>query len=101
MSGFNYYHEFYGHYIGVTIHGAIGKKYIYRKHYRKQEKYPYQIPTNKNTPEQQRLRKLFGDAVRIWQGFSASQRRFYRSTKPKHLVMTGFNYFISLYMRTY
>ena len=56
------------------------------------------IPRNPNTPAQRNMRCTFADAVKSWQGLSA-EKKYEFSRKARSLSMSGYNLFISEYMK--
>lgn len=98
---FDYYDEYYDQYIGMQIRGTIGKKFIYQRIGNRQKKYAWFIPPNPNTPAQQKMRFLLGQATYSWHDLTPSQQIAYESLKPKHLIMSGFNYFVSQYIKSF
>ena len=98
---FDFYHEFYGNYVGMQIRGTIGKKIIYQRIGNIQRRYNYFIPPNPNTPAQQHMRFLLGRATDKWHTLTEPEKQGFETLKPKHKVMSGFNYFVSLYIKQY
>lgn len=58
----------------------------------------YVKPANPDTSEQRFIRKTFGDAVRTWQKLTHEEKRKYNK-KALRLSMTGYNLYISIFMR--
>lgn len=99
--GFNFYDSYYGYYIGIQIRGTIGKTFVYQVIHGEQFKRRYVIPYDPKTPAQQRLRDLFKKAIQSWKKFSDQEKSDLEKLKPAYLIMSGFNYYISSYMKTY
>jgi hypothetical protein len=100
MGGFTYFQEYYGHYLGLKIHGTVGKKYTYQTIHNRQIKYRYTVPFNPNSQLQQYWRESLRHAVLGWHNLSVSKRAWYRENKPSRPAMSGFNWFISRYLDT-
>jgi uncharacterized protein with NRDE domain len=58
----------------------------------------YAKPVNPDTEGQRIVRRTFGDAVRSWQKLTDEEKQKY-SRKARHLPMSGYNLFISNYMK--
>ena len=98
---FNYFHHYYGTYIGIGIRKQIGKKYIYQIVRGQQKKYPYVVPFRPNSVGQQKMTHLLREAVALWHTLSSEDRLLYDGSTPPRKTMSGFNYFISLYINTW
>jgi len=98
---FNYYDSFYGYSVGVQISGTIGKKFTYYISHGNQLKRRWIIPPNPNTPTQQFYRDLFRKSVQGWKSLDQDQKIFWEKSKPNHLIMSGFNFYISSYIKHY
>lgn len=98
---FNYYHEFYGVYLGLGIRKQLGKKYIYQIVNGVQRKYPYVVPSRPNTPGQQKMTDLLKKAVQSWHTLTSTEKKYYDDNTPLGKTMSGFNYFVSLYINSY
>ena len=96
---FQYYRSFYGYVLGVQIRKQLGKKYIYQVVGGKQIKYKYVVPGNPRTYLQQLNRWRMKQAVLSWQSLTDSVKNFYRSKEPFKKIMSGYNYYISAYIR--
>jgi len=59
----------------------------------------YCKPVDPKTVEQKIIRKTFGDAVRSWQALSPEEQYKYNK-KARRLPMTGYNLYISNYMKS-
>ncbi len=57
------------------------------------------VPRNPDTQAQRAVRRSFGDAVRSWQSTSPEEKYAY-NRKARHLNMSGYNLFISKYIKT-
>lgn len=99
--GFLWYNEFYGEYVGIKIRGAVGKKWIYQVVNNVQKKYPYVVPSNPRTAAQQAQRDLLRNAVNAWHALTDDQRNVYRRGEPYRPTMSGYNFFISSYIKLY
>lgn len=98
---FDFYNEFYGTYIGISIRGAIGKKYIYQRVNNQQKKYSYVVPSNPNTIAQQKMRDLLKKATLSWHTLSSDTKKWYDEHTPPRRTMSGFNFYVSRYINTY
>ncbi len=98
---FNFYDNYYGSYVGVKIRGSIGDNWTYQVTGGAQRKYPYNIPTDPKTPSQLRMRDLLRKATYSWHSLTDPEKDFYRSLEPFKKVMSGFNYYVSTYMKEY
>jgi hypothetical protein len=58
----------------------------------------YAKPANPHTEGQRMVRRTFGDAVRSWQKLADGEKHKY-NRKARHLPMSGYNLFISVYMK--
>jgi len=67
----------------------------YLTHYRE----PYYFPSNPRTPSQQANRQKFANAVHAWQSLTEEQKKVYNE-RAKGKNLSGYNLFISEYMRT-
>lgn len=99
--GFQFYDSYYGNYIGFNISGAIGKDFIYQVINGKQIRRKYFVPFDPKSPGQLHLRDIFKKAVQSWQSLSNQEKEIYEKSKPKHLIMSGYNFFIKQYMKVY
>ena len=98
---FDFYNEFYGTYVGVKIRGALSKRFIYQVVNNRQRKYAYCVPSDPKSAEQLRLRDLLRKATQSWHTLSDEDKNFYRESVPEGKPMTGFNYYVSLYINNY
>lgn len=57
-------------------------------------------PTNPQTEEQQENRTLFAQAIEAWQDLTTEQKANYNQ-KASRYSRTGYNFFISEYMKTH
>lgn len=99
--GFDYYHEFYGVYIGLGIRKQVGKKYIYQVVKGDQRKYSYVVPSRPNSPGQQQMTDLLRKAVQSWHDLSTEEKLSYDHAIPAGKTMSGFNFYISEYILSY
>lgn len=103
----NYYN---GQPIGRKIRGQIGKEVIYRV--RKgngyvgstvgrtyQDRYRYFVPSTIMHPNGDASRTLFAEAVSAWQSLSSAEKQQYSSTASRRGGLTGYNLFVSNYMK--
>jgi hypothetical protein len=58
----------------------------------------YVIPRNPDTEAQRKVRRSFGEAVRLWQSMSEDERYSY-NRKARYLNMSGYNLYISKYIK--
>jgi hypothetical protein len=86
--------------LGVKWRGQIGKTYIFYLRRNKQCIRKYAVPVQPNTKAQRKAKKRFALAVKLWHTIPKIRQQYYNEyVKRNHLKMTGFNYFISLFMR--
>lgn len=81
-----------------SIRGRIGNTVFYN--YREKTcARLYVIPRNPNTESQKKVRRTFADAVKAWQSMDPDEKyKFNR--KARNLCMSGYNLFISGYIKT-
>lgn len=84
--------------IALRVRGAIAKTYIFREYRTGRYYYKYYYPYNPRTLLQQTGRNLFAYAVADWQGFNETTKGYYNG-RVRYVPMTGFNYYISLYLQ--
>ena len=78
-----------GRFGDIVFYNRYGRTYIRR----------YVIPRNPNTLKQRSIRRSFADAVKAWQNVNNTIKdRFNR--KADYLNMSGYNLFISEYMKS-
>lgn len=81
-----------------SLRGRLGSVVFYKR-YGTQCARTWIIPRNPNTESQRKIRRLFAEAVRAWQAMDPEQQySFIR--KARHTNMSGYNLFISNYMKT-
>lgn len=97
---FDYYHSYDYNLIATQIRKQIGKKFIYRRRSNQQQKYPYVVPSNPRTPTQQNNRNKIRLAVLAWQSLTDQQKKFYSDKEPITPTMSGYNFFISEYVKS-
>lgn len=85
----------------LTAHGKF-KELIYARIRKTGNQYSkrYVVPTNPRTVLQQAQRGKFAQAVSAWQALSPADKQTFRQM-AKSLPMTGFNLFVSNYLKTY
>jgi len=81
---------------GTTFSGRIGRKMIASSWKGHEYIRTYVKPRNPNTEDQRVARGQFAAAVEAWQDLSSVQRRFFDKIAER---MSGFNLFISRYVR--
>lgn len=81
-----------------AIHGRIGKLVFYHSR-GKQCVRTHVIPRNPDTEAQRSVRRSFADAVFSWQSMSPEERHTY-NRKARYMNMSGYNLYISQYMKT-
>ncbi len=81
-----------------SIHGRIGNIVFYYSR-GKQCVRTHVIPRNPDTEAQRAVRRSFGDAVRTWQSMSTDERSAF-TKKARFLNMSGYNLYISKYIKT-
>ncbi len=96
---FQYYRAFGYYLIGVAIRKQLGKEYIYRIRNNVQERMLYYVPTNPRTYAQQFNRWKVKQAVLSWKGLNEDEKNYYRNKEPFTKTMSGYNYFISEYLK--
>ncbi len=80
-----------------AIHGRIGNLVFYYRN-GKQCVRIHVIPRNPDTEFQRIVRRAFGNAVRSWQTMSGTERSAFNK-KARYLNMSGYNLYISGYMK--
>lgn len=82
----------------AEIHGRTGKTVFYHR-YGKTCIRLHVIPRNPDTEDQRTVRRSFAQAVKSWQGITQEKRdKFNR--RARNLNMSGYNLYISEYLRT-
>lgn len=82
----------------TSMHGRIGNMVFYRRR-NKEYVRMYVIPRNPDTESQRIVRRTFADAVKSWQAMTGDERyKFNR--KARYLCKSGYNLYISEYMKT-
>lgn len=91
-------HPNWGAGFSVNLHSGIYQmpKYSYGRVCRRIDFYDYIIT---HTPEQQENRSKFSAAVAAWQALTSEQKEVYKE-KSSGKNMSGYNYFLGLYMKT-
>lgn len=97
---FQFYNSFYGYYPGVQIRGQIGKSFIYQIQHGVQVRYAYVVTDNPRTDLQQANRNKIKLAVISWKSLSEETKNFYRRKEPITPTMSGYNYYISEYIKS-
>jgi hypothetical protein len=81
-----------------SIHGRMGDiVFVYRNG--KQHARPYVRPRNPKTRAQRARRSVFAKAISAWQALSAQEKSLW-NTRARRKNRTGYNLFISNYLRT-
>jgi hypothetical protein len=80
-----------------SISGRIGNVVFYKR-LGTQCARVHVIPRNPDTEARRAVRKSFGNAVRTWQSMSPDERYTY-IRKTRYLNMSGYNLFISNYLK--
>jgi hypothetical protein len=83
---------------GDTYSGAAGKAGVFAKWKGRQYRRSYVIPANPNTTMQKAVRASFTNAVSFWHTLSSIQRLAF-AYLATGLVMSGFNYLVSLWQK--
>jgi hypothetical protein len=96
---FDYYDSYYGYYIGIEPNGQIGHAWTYYTSKGTRIRRKYFIPPDPKTDEQLRRRELFRCIVDKWHTLTTQERKNLDFKMPKHLIMTGFNWYISSYLK--
>jgi len=81
----------------TEISGRLGNIVLYNS-YDKEYARIYVKPENPNSDKQKAVRKTFGDAVRSWQSLHSEEQQKYNK-KARRLSLSGYNLYISLYMK--
>ncbi len=81
-----------------SIHGRIGNMVFYFRNGRQCVRI-HVIPRNPDTEAQRIIRRVFGDAVRSWQAMTDDERYVF-NRKARYMTVSGYNLYISEYMRT-
>ena len=79
------------------ISGRMGNVVFYKRR-DKQCARIYVIPCNPDTEAQKAVRGTFAKAVESWQSLTQDEK-FNYARKARHLQMSGYNYYISIYMK--
>jgi hypothetical protein len=82
-----------------SIHGRLGNFVFYFRPGQQCIR-THVVPYNPDTEAQRIVRRAFGDAVRSWQSMSDDEKNTY-NRKARFLDMSGYNLYISEYMKTY
>lgn len=98
---FNWWDSFYGQYIGVKVHGQIGKEYIYYVVHGRQLKRRYNVQQNLTHPNQIRVHENFKKANLAWNALAEDQKTEWKKRDQYNPTMSGYNYFISQYLKNY
>lgn len=98
---FKFWQSYYDSYVGLEIRGSIGNKYTYRFSKGFQYKYKYTVPYDPKTLEQLRIRDLFRKSVDAWHNLTLSEQKYYKKLYIKKPTMSGFNFFVGNYIKTY
>jgi len=80
-----------------SVSGRLGKIVLYNIKGREYARV-YVKPSNPDTESQRFIRKTFGSAVKSWQELSLSEKEKY-NRKARRLSMSGYNLFISGFMK--
>lgn len=80
-----------------SVSGRLGKVVFYNRYGREYARV-YVKPSNQDTESQRFIRKTFGCAVKAWQELPLPEKEQY-NRKAKRLAMSGYNLFISKYMK--
>ncbi len=80
-----------------SISGRIGNVVFYLNRERQCVR-THVIPRNPDTEAQRAVRRSFGDAVHLWQAMSPDEKYSY-NRKARYLNMSGYNLFISNYLK--
>jgi len=99
--GFNFYTLYYGYYIGISVSASIGKKYVYYLQHNVQKKRRWVLPADPKVPAQLNMRFLLKQAVLAWHDLTPSQKISYQDFRSKTKVYSGYNSFISSYIKSY
>jgi len=101
-AGFDFYLNDYIYIpVAVKIRGSIGKRWTYQLRANKQVRYPYTVPLDPKSPLQLKMRFLLQQGVRAWQSLTKEEKDVYRKKEPYHPIMSGYNFFLSSYIKTY
>jgi len=80
-----------------AVSGRLGNIVLYNR-YDQQYARIYSMPVNPGTDGQRLIRRTFGDAVRSWQELTQPEKDKYNK-KARRLPMSGYNLYISGYMK--
>jgi len=120
--GFKYYRSFGYYILGAEIRGTISNPYrpkfwyethqtwtlhispygswTYRVRNGKQQKYVYKNPGNKGTSAQLNQQNKLRQAVLKWHSLTETEKKEWRDKRTGHKVMSGFNFFVSEYIKS-
>jgi len=98
---FTFYPTFDYHILGVRARKQMAHKTIYRIRSGRQQQYAYFIPGDPRNPVVLYNRWKFKQAVFAWHDLTDQGKEFWDTRVPGHKIMSGFNFFISEYIRTF
>ncbi len=81
----------------VSVSGRMGNV-VYFNRYGNEYARVHVNPSNPHTGQQRIVRHTFSDAVKSWQGLAGDERAVYNK-KARKLPMSGYNLYISQYMK--
>jgi hypothetical protein len=82
----------------LSIHGRIGNTVFYHNRGKTCAR-QHVIPRNPDTKVQRIVRQTFANAIKVWQSMD-QDKRYKFNRKVRNLCMSGYNLFISEYMKT-
>ncbi|MFH1706129.1 MAG: hypothetical protein ABH867_04465 [Patescibacteria group bacterium] len=85
-------------YMALKVRGKLGDIATFQEQWWGRQVSPPFYPYNPQTYYQQSWRSVFAQGVANWQGFDEVVKQEYKS-KSKNLLMTGFNYYLSEYLK--
>lgn len=85
-------------YMALKVRGKLGYIATFQEQWWGRQVSPPFYPYNPQTYYQQSWRSVFAQGVNNWQGFDETVKQEYKS-KAKNLLMTGFNYYLSEYLK--
>ncbi len=87
-------------YLGLKVRGKLGNIATFEEQWWGRQVSPPFYPYNPRTYRQQTWRNQLKQAVSNWHGFNQTVKNQYNQ-KTKNLTMTGFNYYLSEYLKAH
>ena len=84
--------------LGFQVRRQVGKEWIFRVKQGTQEKYPYFVPANPQTPGQQSWRTTFTSGVAAALALTEGEKEVYRKDAYRKKGQTWFTRFMAQYL---